>query len=209
MPWSSPASRGARSRSRRPRPGAPRSRARNYVRLASRSRWRRRQDRGHRVLLVRLPALQRVRADARAWLKKLPPDVAFRRVPVAFSDEPFVAHQKHLLCARGDGPGPDRCTARSSTPSTASTSGWTSRTRSPPSWRRTASTAPSSSTPTTPSGCRPRRARRAAGAGIQDRWGAGDGRAGPLLHQRHDGRHNDRMTAVVDALLERIRKGAA
>jgi thiol:disulfide interchange protein DsbA len=29
-----------------------------------------------------------------AWSKKLPPDVAFRRVPVAFRDEPFVAHQK-------------------------------------------------------------------------------------------------------------------
>src|SRR5690349_12982051 len=29
-----------------------------------------------------------------AWLKNLPPDVAFRRVPVAFSEEPFVAHQK-------------------------------------------------------------------------------------------------------------------
>ena len=29
-----------------------------------------------------------------AWVKKLPPDVAFRRVPVAFRDEPFTAHQK-------------------------------------------------------------------------------------------------------------------
>jgi thiol:disulfide interchange protein DsbA len=29
-----------------------------------------------------------------AWLKRLPPDVAFRRVPVAFREEPFVAHQK-------------------------------------------------------------------------------------------------------------------
>jgi thiol:disulfide interchange protein DsbA len=29
-----------------------------------------------------------------AWSKKLPPDVAFRRVPVAFRDEPFTAHQK-------------------------------------------------------------------------------------------------------------------
>ena len=29
-----------------------------------------------------------------AWLKNLPADVAFRRVPVAFSEEPFVAHQK-------------------------------------------------------------------------------------------------------------------
>ena len=28
-----------------------------------------------------------------AWVKKLPPDVAFRRVPVAFR-EPYVAHQK-------------------------------------------------------------------------------------------------------------------
>lgn len=28
------------------------------------------------------------------WVKKLPPDVAFRRVPVAFRDEPFTAHQK-------------------------------------------------------------------------------------------------------------------
>jgi thiol:disulfide interchange protein DsbA len=29
-----------------------------------------------------------------AWTKKLPADVAFRRVPVAFRDEPFVTHQK-------------------------------------------------------------------------------------------------------------------
>ena len=29
-----------------------------------------------------------------AWLKTLPPDVAFRRVPIAFSEEPFVAHQR-------------------------------------------------------------------------------------------------------------------
>lgn len=29
-----------------------------------------------------------------AWAKKLPPDIAFRRVPVAFREEPFVAHQK-------------------------------------------------------------------------------------------------------------------
>ncbi len=29
-----------------------------------------------------------------AWSKKLPPDVSFRRVPVAFREEPFVAHQK-------------------------------------------------------------------------------------------------------------------
>jgi thiol:disulfide interchange protein DsbA len=29
-----------------------------------------------------------------AWAKKLPADVAFRRVPVAFREEPFVAHQK-------------------------------------------------------------------------------------------------------------------
>ncbi len=29
-----------------------------------------------------------------AWAKKLPPDVAFRRVPVAFREEPFGAHQR-------------------------------------------------------------------------------------------------------------------
>jgi len=29
-----------------------------------------------------------------AWSKKLPPDVAFRRVPVAFREEPFGAHQR-------------------------------------------------------------------------------------------------------------------
>lgn len=29
-----------------------------------------------------------------AWAKKLPADVAFRRVPVAFRDEPFVTHQR-------------------------------------------------------------------------------------------------------------------
>jgi thiol:disulfide interchange protein DsbA len=29
-----------------------------------------------------------------AWAKKLPADVAFRRVPVAFREEPFAAHQR-------------------------------------------------------------------------------------------------------------------
>jgi len=29
-----------------------------------------------------------------AWAKKLPADVVFRRVPVAFRDEPYVAHQR-------------------------------------------------------------------------------------------------------------------
>lgn len=29
-----------------------------------------------------------------SWIKRLPPDVAFRRVPVAFRQEPFAAHQK-------------------------------------------------------------------------------------------------------------------
>jgi thiol:disulfide interchange protein DsbA len=29
-----------------------------------------------------------------AWSRKLPPDVAFRRVPVAFREEPFGAHQR-------------------------------------------------------------------------------------------------------------------
>ncbi len=29
-----------------------------------------------------------------AWQKALPPDVAFRRVPVAFRDEPFTTHQR-------------------------------------------------------------------------------------------------------------------
>jgi thiol:disulfide interchange protein DsbA len=29
-----------------------------------------------------------------AWLKKLPADVNFRRVPVAFREEPFAQHQK-------------------------------------------------------------------------------------------------------------------
>jgi thiol:disulfide interchange protein DsbA len=29
-----------------------------------------------------------------AWQKKLPADVAFRRIPVAFREEPFVAHQR-------------------------------------------------------------------------------------------------------------------
>lgn len=29
-----------------------------------------------------------------AWVRRQPPDVAFRRVPVAFSAQPFVAHQR-------------------------------------------------------------------------------------------------------------------
>ena len=29
-----------------------------------------------------------------AWARKLPPDVVFRRVPVAFRYEPYVAHQR-------------------------------------------------------------------------------------------------------------------
>jgi thiol:disulfide interchange protein DsbA len=38
-----------------------------------------------------------------AWVKKLPPDVAFRRVPVAFRDEPFTAHQKIFFALEGLG----------------------------------------------------------------------------------------------------------
>ena len=52
-----------------------------------------RQDRGGRVLLVQLPALQRVRAKLDAWIKKLPADVVLRRVPVAFRDD-FVPQQR-------------------------------------------------------------------------------------------------------------------
>ena len=67
-------------------------------------RRRRRQDRGDRVLLVRLPALQRLRADARGLGQEAAaPTCVFRRVPVAFRDEPFVAAPAHLLRARGDG----------------------------------------------------------------------------------------------------------
>ncbi len=36
-----------------------------------------------------------------AWAKKLPADVIFRRVPVAFRDEPFVAHQKIYYALEG------------------------------------------------------------------------------------------------------------
>ncbi len=46
----------------------------------------RQEDRSHRVLLVRLPALRGVRASICDWLAKLPPDVAFRRVPVMFQE---------------------------------------------------------------------------------------------------------------------------
>ena len=35
------------------------------------------------------------------WAKKLPDDVGFRRVPVAFRDEPFVAHQKIFYALDG------------------------------------------------------------------------------------------------------------
>ena len=38
-----------------------------------------------------------------AWVKKLPADVAFRRVPVAFRDEPFITHQKIFYALEGMG----------------------------------------------------------------------------------------------------------
>ncbi len=38
-----------------------------------------------------------------AWSKKLADDVVFRRVPVAFRDEPFVAHQKIYYALEGLG----------------------------------------------------------------------------------------------------------
>ena len=34
-----------------------------------------------------------------AWVKKLPPDVNFRRLPVAFREVPFVIHQKLYFAA--------------------------------------------------------------------------------------------------------------
>jgi hypothetical protein len=44
-----------------------------------------RQDRGDRVLLVRLSRTATASSRTRAWLKKLPPDVEFRRVPAVFN----------------------------------------------------------------------------------------------------------------------------
>jgi protein dithiol oxidoreductase (disulfide-forming) len=38
-----------------------------------------------------------------AWTKKLPPDVSFRRVPVAFREEPFVPHQKIFYALEATG----------------------------------------------------------------------------------------------------------
>jgi protein dithiol oxidoreductase (disulfide-forming) len=38
-----------------------------------------------------------------AWVKKLPADVVFRRVPVAWRDEPFVTHQKIYYTLEGLG----------------------------------------------------------------------------------------------------------
>lgn len=38
-----------------------------------------------------------------AWSKKLPADVVFRRVPVAFRQEPFVAHQKLYYALEAQG----------------------------------------------------------------------------------------------------------
>jgi DSBA-like thioredoxin domain. len=46
----------------------------------------RRQDRGDRILLVRLPALLRARAAVNAWLKTAPKDVVFKRVPAIPSE---------------------------------------------------------------------------------------------------------------------------
>lgn len=38
-----------------------------------------------------------------AWAAKLPPDVAFRRIPVAFREVPFVAHQRLYFAAEALG----------------------------------------------------------------------------------------------------------
>ena len=38
-----------------------------------------------------------------AWVRALPADVAFRRVPVAFSKEPFVAHQRIFYALESTG----------------------------------------------------------------------------------------------------------
>lgn len=38
-----------------------------------------------------------------AWVKKLPPDVNFRRMPVAFRETPFVLHQKLYFAIEGLG----------------------------------------------------------------------------------------------------------
>lgn len=40
------------------------------------------------------PHCQAFQPVLEAWLKKLPPDVNFRRMPVAFREVPFVLHQK-------------------------------------------------------------------------------------------------------------------
>ena len=38
-----------------------------------------------------------------AWVKKLPADVAFRRVPVAFRDEPYGTHQRIFYALEATG----------------------------------------------------------------------------------------------------------
>ena len=139
------------------------------------------EDRGHRVLLLRLPALRRARAELSRGSKTLPADVQFRRVPVMFQER-WVTLGKIYYTLEALGEDAD-CRRRSSPRSTAE--GQTcGRTRRSSTGRRARdSTARRSRTCTTRSRSAARStAREAARADLQDPVGA-DG------HRRRQVRH--------------------
>ena len=95
-----------------PRPGLARAQGgpvegQHYVQLSTpapvSAAHARQEGRGRRILLVRLPALLRLRALLDSWAKRLPADVAFRQVPVGFAAAAPGAPEA-VLRAGGDGP---------------------------------------------------------------------------------------------------------
>ena len=141
---------------------------------------RRRQDRGHRVLLLRLPALLHVRADARAvgqaaaGRRGLPPRSGAFNAPFEGYARLFYALEAIGLV--------ETLHSASSPRSMCNANGWTRRPTSPPSSVPTAATAPSSSRPASPLGGHQVAPSQAGGGRLQDRRRADHGHPRPLVH---------------------------
>ena len=148
------------------------------------------QDRGDRVLLVQLPALQRLRAPAGGLDQEAAADVVFRRVPVPFA----TTSCRSSACTTRWRPwaSSTNCTARCSSHPRRTASRSTGKTPILALGRQaTAWTRPSSRSCTTPSRCPARRAApRSCRTPTRCEGVPAHGHRRPLLHRRRPGRQH-------------------
>ena len=142
-----------------------------------------------------------------AWLAKLPADVSFRRVPVAFRENPFGIHQRMYFAVEAMGllatPAPQDLPCHSRRPAQARRKPELIKTSWPNRrgcrqvhgdhgvFRRQDQGQP---------GPRPGRC-------LQDRWRARFGHCRPVLHQRGPQWQREEHLATVDYLVNRARSG--